>query len=131
MYFRTTTLLSRSCRYLRSPVPAKATFSVSARSLAAANAAMADTLPGAVTPDLLKSKLVEQLQAQHVEIEDLSGGCGQAFQAVIVSPQFEKKTMLARHRLVNSVLKAEIAAIHAWTPKCYTPEQWAQQQSSA
>jgi hypothetical protein len=34
---------------------------------------MADTLPGAVTPDLLKSKLVEQLQAQHVEIEDLSG----------------------------------------------------------
>jgi stress-induced morphogen len=40
--------------------------------------------------------------------------------------------MLARHRLVNSVLKAEIAAIHAWTPKCYTPEQWqAQQQGSA
>jgi stress-induced morphogen len=56
------------------------------------------------------------------------GGCGQAFQAVIVSPQFEKKTMLARHRLVNSVLKAEIAAIHAWTPKCYTPEQWQAQQ---
>lgn len=52
------------------------------------------------------------------------GGCGQAFQAVIVSPQFEQKTMLARHRLVNSVLKTEIAAIHAWTPKCYTPEQW-------
>ncbi|KAL5045259.1 hypothetical protein BDW71DRAFT_184571 [Aspergillus fruticulosus] len=131
MYSRTTTLLSRSCRYLlRSPVPAKATFSLSARSLAAENAAMADTAPGVVTPDLLKGKLVEQLQAQHVEIEDLSGGCGQAFQAVIVSPQFEKKTMLARHRLVNSALKAEIAAIHAWTPKCYTPEQWAQQQGS-
>ena len=52
------------------------------------------------------------------------GGCGQAFQAIIVSPQFESKNMLARHRLVNSVLKAEIAAIHAWTPKCYTPQQW-------
>lgn len=60
------------------------------------------------------------------------GGCGQAFQAIIVSPQFEKKNMLARHRLVNSVLKSEIAAIHAWTPKCYTPEQWqALQQGSA
>jgi hypothetical protein len=36
---------------------------------------MADTAPGAVqvTPDLLRGKLVEQLQAQHVEIEDLSG----------------------------------------------------------
>lgn len=52
------------------------------------------------------------------------GGCGQAFQAIIVSRQFDKKTMLARHRLVNSALKDEIAAIHAWTPKCYTPEQW-------
>jgi stress-induced morphogen len=41
-----------------------------------------------------------------------------------VSPQFASKTLLARHRLVNSALKAEIAAIHAWTPKCYTPEQW-------
>ncbi|PTU18163.1 hypothetical protein P175DRAFT_0504065 [Aspergillus ochraceoroseus IBT 24754] len=93
---------------------------------------MADATSGGVTADLLKSKLTAQLEAQHVEIEDLSGGCGQAFQAIIVSPQFEKKTMLARHRLVNSALKAEIAAIHAWTPKCYTPEQWqALQQGSS
>ncbi|BCS01550.1 uncharacterized protein AKAW2_51891A [Aspergillus luchuensis] len=123
MYSRTTTLLSRSCRYLlRTPVHHKSPFSISARSFAAVNAAMADT--SGVTAESLKTKLIDQLQAQHVEIEDLSGGCGQAFQAVIVSPQFEKKTMLARHRLVNSALKAEIAAIHAWTPKCYTPEQW-------
>ncbi|PYI30229.1 bola domain protein [Aspergillus indologenus CBS 114.80] len=125
MYSRTTFSLSRSCRYLlRTPgLPPKSTFSLSARSFSAVHAAMADATSG-VTADLLKSKLFDQLQAQHVEIEDLSGGCGQAFQAVIVSPQFDKKTMLARHRLVNSVLKAEIAAIHAWTPKCYTPEQW-------
>jgi len=25
---------------------------------------------------------------------------------------------------VNTALKKEVAAIHAWTPKCYTPEQW-------
>lgn len=53
-----------------------------------------------------------------------TGGCGQAFSAVIVSPLFEKKTTLARHRLVNAALKDEVAAIHAWTPKCFTPEQW-------
>jgi stress-induced morphogen len=57
-----------------------------------------------------------------------TGGCGQAFNAIIVSPQFASKQLLARHRLVNSVLKAEIAAIHAWTPKCYTPEQWEKKQ---
>ena len=38
------------------------------------------------------------------------GGCGQMFEAIIVSPQFAKKTTLARHRLVNSSLKEEIAA---------------------
>ncbi|KAJ5898845.1 hypothetical protein N7495_003589 [Penicillium taxi] len=125
MFSRTSSLitLSRGCRYLLRPsIAPRAPFSFSARSFAAVNSAMADT--SGVTADSLKSKLIEQLQAQHVEIEDLSGGCGQAFQAIIVSPQFESKNMLARHRLVNSVLKAEIAAIHAWTPKCYTPEQW-------
>lgn len=56
------------------------------------------------------------------------------FEAQIVSPQFAKKTTLARHRLVNGVLKEEIAAIHAWTPKCFTPEEWEkkkQQENSA
>ena len=51
------------------------------------------------------------------------------FEAIIVSPRFEKKTMLARARLVNTALKEEIATIHAWTPKCYTPEQWAKMQA--
>ncbi|KAL3426320.1 BolA-like protein [Phlyctema vagabunda] len=80
-----------------------------------------------VTEAGLIAKLTDQLAATHVAIEDMSGGCGQAFSAIIVSPQFEKKTTLARHRLVNTALKAEIAAIHAWTPKCYTPEQWEKQ----
>jgi len=78
----------------------------------------------AVTEAHLKAMLTEKLEAIYVEIEDMSGGCGQAFSALIVSPIFTKKTTLARHRLVNSALKAEIAAIHAWTPKCLTPEQW-------
>ncbi|KAN0101696.1 bola-like protein [Hyaloscypha variabilis] len=86
---------------------------------------MAEESP--VTEAGLKAKITEQLQATHVEIEDMSGGCGQAFSAIIVSPQFEKKTTLARHRLVNTALKTEVAAIHAWTPKCYTPEQWEKQ----
>jgi stress-induced morphogen len=46
------------------------------------------------------------------------------FEAIIVSAQFEKKMTLARHRLVNSALKDEVAAIHAWTPKCFTPAEW-------
>ena len=52
------------------------------------------------------------------------GVCGQMFEAIIVSAQFEKKMTLARHRLVNGALKDEVAAIHAWTPKCFTPAEW-------
>ncbi|KAK4981432.1 hypothetical protein LTR66_009998 [Elasticomyces elasticus] len=84
-----------------------------------------------ITPQTLKGTLESKLGATHVDIEDLSGGCGQMFEAVIVSPQFAKKTTLARHRLVNSTLKDEIAAIHAWTPKCFTPEEWEKKKVSA
>ena len=77
-----------------------------------------------ITPESLTATLKSKLAATYVSVQDMSGGCGQAFNAVIVSPEFEKKTLLARHRMVNSALKQEIAAIHAWTPRCLTPEQW-------
>lgn len=53
------------------------------------------------------------------------------YEATIVSPHFAKKTTLARHRLVNNTLKEEIAAIHAWTPKCFTPEEWEKKKGQA
>ncbi|KAL8706201.1 MAG: hypothetical protein Q9201_000707 [Fulgogasparrea decipioides] len=93
----------------------------------AANVANSSGITASSLQDTLKEKLV----AEHVDIEDMSGGCGQAFNAMIVSSQFEKKTTLARHRLVNSALKEEIAAIHAWTPKCFTPEEWQKRQNEA
>jgi stress-induced morphogen len=63
-------------------------------------------------------------KASCTKLTSITGGCGQMYEAIIVSPQFTKKSTLARHRLVNSTLKDEIAAIHAWTPKCHTPEEW-------
>ncbi|KAL2117479.1 hypothetical protein VTJ04DRAFT_7139 [Mycothermus thermophilus] len=82
---------------------------------------MADT---PITEDSLKSALTERLKATHVEVQDMSGGCGQAFTARIVSPQFASQTSLKRARLVNAALKDEIAQIHAWSAKCFTPEEW-------
>ena len=77
-----------------------------------------------ITPDSLTTTLQQKLSATHVEVHDMSGGCGQAFNAIIVSPEFEKKTLLQRHRLVNAALKEEIGKIHAWTPRCLTVGQW-------
>ncbi|KAK7965202.1 BolA domain-containing protein [Apiospora saccharicola] len=77
-----------------------------------------------ITEASLKSALIERLNATHVEVTDMSGGCGQSFTTLIVSPQFAGLNSLKRHRTVNAALKAEIAAIHAWSAKCQTPEEW-------
>lgn len=77
-----------------------------------------------LTADTLKSLIEDKLEATLVQVEDMSGGCGQAFAVIIVSPLFVGKNKLARHRLVNSALKEEIASIHAFTQKGFTPEEW-------
>ncbi|EMR62678.1 hypothetical protein UCREL1_10365 [Eutypa lata UCREL1] len=77
-----------------------------------------------ITEESLKSALTERLDAIHVEVTDMSGGCGQSFTSLIVSPQFTGQNSLKRHRAVNAALKTEIAAIHAWSARCQTPEEW-------
>ncbi|KAF5544699.1 hypothetical protein FNAPI_9332 [Fusarium napiforme] len=78
-----------------------------------------------ITDESLREAIKQRLEAAHVEVTDMSGGCGQAFNSVIVSPQFQGLSSLKRHRLVNAALKDEIAIIHAWTAKCQTPEEYA------
>ena len=76
----------------------------------------------------LRDKLQNSLQAEHVQVTDESDGCGGKFSAVIVSPQFEGKALLARHRLVNSALEEELKTIHAFSQKTFTPDQWKKKQ---
>ncbi|KPM40910.1 hypothetical protein AK830_g5649 [Neonectria ditissima] len=77
-----------------------------------------------ITDESMREAITERLQAVHVDVTDMSGGCGQAFTSLIVSPQFQGLNSLKRHRLVNAALKDEIAAIHAWTAKCQTPTEY-------
>jgi len=81
------------------------------------------------TESFLKDKLTKELEADYCEVTDLSDGCGGKFNAVIVSKMFDGKALLARHRMVNDVLKEELNVIHAFTQKTLTPEQWASKQS--
>lgn len=71
-----------------------------------------------------KNNLKTKLNATHVEVSDTSGGCGQAFEVTIISDVFKGKNKLMRHKTVNAALKNEIAAVHAFTQKTYTPEEW-------
>lgn len=60
---------------------------------------------------------------------DISCGCGAKFDSVIVSARFEGKSLIQRHRLVNDTIAAELKAIHAFSMRTLTPDQWATEQS--
>ncbi|KAK0725372.1 bola protein [Lasiosphaeris hirsuta] len=83
-----------------------------------------------ITESSIKEALTLRLKATHVEVQDMSGGCGQSFTTLIVSPEFAGKNSLKRHRLVNAALKDEIAQIHAWSAKCQTPEEWEKEKAA-
>ena len=53
-------------------------------------------------------------------------GDGRHFEAVVVSPAFAGKSMLAQHRLVYAALgnRFDTDVVHALSLKTYTPEQW-------
>lgn len=80
-----------------------------------------------LTTYILQQTIFARLPCEHVYVEDMSGGCGQAFAVIIVSDEFLGKNKLSRSRLINSLLKNEIAGIHAFTQKNYTNEEWAVQ----
>lgn len=81
----------------------------------------------ALTSETLTNIIKDRLQATEVEVQDMSGGCGQAYAVIIVSDIFLGKNKLARHRLVNSALKEEIGQIHAFTQKVFTVSEWEEQ----
>ncbi|CDO70433.1 hypothetical protein BN946_scf184999.g74 [Trametes cinnabarina] len=94
----------------------------------------------------LENAICAAMPVTHLEIEDTSNGCGENYSVFVVSPAFEGKNTLARHRFsecsvppfslvsqqrannfphqVNEVLKNEIAQMHAFSQKTLTPAQW-------
>nr|XP_037282097.1 bolA-like protein 2 [Rhipicephalus microplus] len=76
------------------------------------------------TKEHIQEKLKKELEATYVDMQDISDGCGAKFNAIIVSPKFEGKALLERHRMVNSVLAVELKDIHAFSMKTMTPTQW-------
>ena len=55
-------------------------------------------------------------------------GDGSHFEAVVISPAFEGKSLVAQQKMVYATLGDHITsgALHALTIKAYTPEKWEQ-----
>jgi len=72
----------------------------------------------------LEKAIKRAIPVTHLEIQDQSSGCGESYAIVLVSEAFEGKTTLARHKMVNEFLKEQIAQMHAFSQKTYTPAQY-------
>ncbi|KFK25275.1 hypothetical protein AALP_AA8G090900 [Arabis alpina] len=85
-----------------------------------------------VTKEQVEASLTSKLKPIHLEVIDISGGCGASFEVEVVSEQFEGKRLLERHRMVNAALEEEMKEIHALSiKKAQTPQQWKPSQDSA
>lgn len=80
-----------------------------------------------VEPDVLQERIQEGLsEVSHVTVRDLTG-TKDHYEATIVSPDFEGKSLIEQHQLVYRALGELMAGpVHALALKTYTPESWAQ-----
>ena len=47
-----------------------------------------------------------------VVVEDVSGGCGSFMKVTVTSSEFANKPRVKQHRMVQEVIKKEVAALH-------------------
>lgn len=65
--------------------------------------------------------LHEHFEPKNLQVKDVSGGCGSMFAILVESEKFKGIPMIKQHRLVNEVLKDEIAKWHGIQLKTKSP----------
>ena len=72
----------------------------------------------------LESYITEHLACDYIKV---LGDDGTHFEALIVSPAFEGKSMIKQHQLVYAALGDRMRAeIHALSMKTYSPQKWSE-----
>jgi len=73
------------------------------------------------TPEQVRQYIADNLDCEQLEVQ----GDGAHFEALIVSPAFEGKRLIARHQLVYSALGERMKAeIHALSMRTLTPDEY-------
>lgn len=78
-----------------------------------------------MTPEEVKTLIEAGMSNSTVTVT----GDGSKFEAVVVSADFEGKTMVQEQKMVYATVNQEITsgALHALTIKAYTPQEWEEQ----
>jgi len=76
-----------------------------------------------MTRDDIEAKISDALGDARVSVTDLTGARDH-WKAVVISPRFEGKSAVERHRMVFDALRNEMMGpIHALTLETLTPDQ--------
>jgi acid stress-induced BolA-like protein IbaG/YrbA len=78
-----------------------------------------------ITLNQVEAMIKSELPNAVVQVQDLGGG--DHLQAIVVSAEFEGKTLVKQHQMVYKAVKEAMATevIHALALKTYTPQEWA------
>ena len=85
----------------------------------------------------MHAQISASLQPQHLELVNEShlhgrGELDSHYKLIIVSSRFHGQSRIARHRLLNQLLAAELASpVHALALHLYSPEEWQSRQQAA
>ncbi|GBG33895.1 BolA-like protein 3 [Hondaea fermentalgiana] len=71
----------------------------------------------------MKSLLEAELQTSEVLVEDVSGGCGSAYNVSVTSPLFEGKNKVQQARLVYKILDEHIKEMHSINVNTAVPKK--------
>lgn len=77
----------------------------------------APNVEGMSSKEEVERLLVEALAPTSVEVVDVSGDCGSAFDVHVVSAKFAGMNRLAKHRLIHDALSSVMGKIHALSVK--------------
>ena len=79
----------------------------------------------------IEQKLIETLSPTHLQVENESSmhsvppGAESHFKVVVVSPAFEQKSPVQRHRMIYTALGEDIReTIHALAIVAHSPTEW-------
>lgn len=80
-------------------------------------------------PSEIESVIKNTLEVTHIEIQNPRKD-GLHFEALVVSPSFDGKSLVEQHQLVMASLKGHFqTTLHALGLRTLTPKQWNDQQN--
>lgn len=84
-----------------------------------------------MTSDQMKARIEQLGPGTKAELVDLTG-TKDHWQALIISPAFEGKTLMEQHRMVFGLFKSEVDSneVHALTLKTFSPAQYEKARSN-